>query len=474
MSESFFDFHKRVSQPPPAEKVDDRIQRAISITQLTLQIDQALKSQLPSTLLVRGELSNLNIHRASGHIYFTLKDNAACIDGVMFKSDAARLKFTPKDGDELLATGGVRVYQQRGRYQFYATSFIPIGQGGLELAFRQLHEKLEKEGLFNAERKRPLPRYAQHIVLVTSRQAAALQDMLKVLSRFPWIKLTLEHVPVQGDGSAEQIVAKLKEVSGRAKRDHIDLIILGRGGGSLEDLWEFNEEIVARAIVASSIPVVTGIGHEVDVSIADLAADYHAHTPTEAAQVVTAPWREAQTFLANADQRLRRSVKQLLQSASDRLRAVERHEVFRRPTDRIERLREVLDDREKSLRQALRNQFQDAHERILRADSRLRAHHPASRYKLASAQVKSLEQRLHQGVTMRANHFRSQLDGLARELEALNPTKVLQRGYSMTTKKNGELIRSAKDVKQGDKLLTRLADGTVESVARDPNQPELF
>src|SRR5258706_6500644 len=232
----------------------------------------------------------------------------------MFRGEAMNLKFTPADGLELIATGRVGVFAKRGRYQFYVTALQPVGQGALEFARQQIQNKLQAEGLFDPDRKKPLPRYPRRVVLVTSAQTAAVQDMLKVLRRFPFLQVQVYHVPVQGDGSAEQIAAALRHLHadqpapGSERKattrilPPIDLILLRRGGGCLEDMWEFNEEILARAIRASRIPIITGIGHEIDVSIADLAADHHAHTPTEAAQVATRYWRTAQITMDASSQ----------------------------------------------------------------------------------------------------------------------------------------------------------------------------
>ena len=280
-----------------------------------------------------------------------LKDPGACVDCVIFKSDAQRLKFKPADGMELLAGGRVGIYAQRGRYQLYVSSLSPIGQGALELAFQQLRAKLQAEGLFAPERKKPLPAFPINIVLVTSRQTAALQDMLKVLRRFPFLQLSVFHVPVQGEGAGEKIAEALGLLNRQAAKGKrvVDVMLLGRGGGSLEDLWAFNEEVVARAIAKSAIPIVTGVGHEVDVSISDLVADYHAHTPTEAAQVIVAQWRNAPDAIDTIVLRSRRALRQSLTDARQRLSAIERHEVFRRPTDRIDQIRQLLDDRQRTL-----------------------------------------------------------------------------------------------------------------------------
>jgi exodeoxyribonuclease VII large subunit len=473
MPESFFDFRARIAAPKAESQTDAaRLARAMSVADLTAQIDAAIRGGVPASVLVKGEISNLNIHRASGHIYFTLKDARSCIDCVMFKSDADRLKTKPRDGDEVLAGGGVRVYLQRGRYQLYVNSLSPIGTGALEARFRALKEKLETEGLFDAEGKRPLPLYPRRVAVVTSREAAALQDMLKVFGRFPFLKITLVHVPVQGPGASVKIAAALTAISKRA--DAFDLIVLGRGGGSLEDLWEFNEEVVARAIVASALPVITGIGHEVDVSIADLVADYHAHTPTEAAQVITARWRQAAELIDASSGRLGRALARIVLAARQRLTGIERHELFRRPTDRVDRLREQLDDRERQLRQRLSSVAQRAHRRLAQAEARLHGQHPRARLSLARERIDGLLRLYRQQQRSSVANAGRQIDALSRQLEALAPTRVLERGYTITTLKNGKIVRRAADVRGGDTLVTHFQDGTVESTAKDPKQPELF
>ena len=307
MSTNFFDFRAKVTAASrtrggagrAAEAASGELdalsqKAAMTVSQLTAQIDRVLQKGLPSTVLVRGEVSNCNLHRGSGHLYFTMKDEGACIDCVMWRSDAAKLKFTVTQGMEFIASGGIKVYADRGKYQLYATSLQPVGAGTLDLAFKQLHAKLLAEGLFEASRRKPIPKFPTRITIVTSRQTAALQDVLKVLRRFTWLELCVYHVPVQGDGSGAKIADAIAHLNRVHKSLHkCDVMLLVRGGGSLEDLWAFNEEVVARAMAASRIPIVTGIGHEVDTSIADLIADHHAHTPTEAAQVITAQWRIA-------------------------------------------------------------------------------------------------------------------------------------------------------------------------------------
>jgi exodeoxyribonuclease VII large subunit len=475
--ENFFDFREKLlAKPAPPESAKAAKSEPLSVSQLTAQIERAIKSGLPGTLYVKGEVSNFNHHRASGHLYFTLKDTGACIDCVMFRSDAARLKFEPADGMELLVTGRVAIYPQRGRYQLYATTLAPLGKGALEIAFQQLCEKLKKEGLFSPDRKKPLPVFPTRIVLVTSRSTAALQDMLKVLRRFAWLKLFLFHVPVQGDGSAELIADAIQTLNRKAgDLGGIDLILLSRGGGSLEDLWEFNEEIVARAIAASRIPIVTGVGHEVDVSIADLVADYHAHTPTEAAQVVTSNWRTVGDELDQSLLRLRRSLRTIARDARQRLAGVSRHEFFRRPTHRIDQLRQLLDDRQRSLQLAIGEKLRAATSRFTRFESELIESHPRHLVELNRQRLSDMANRLRLGTSNDLLRREQTLQSLERHLQAVSPRAVLGRGYSITThKKTGAIVRSARDGRVGERIVTRFADGTVESTVEDQKQLPLF
>ncbi len=524
MSGGFFEFREQVAGRRPADSAPapagSDTRAPLSVTQLTARIERALQSRIPETLLVRGEISNAKPYHASGHLYFTMKDRDCCIDCVMWKSDVARMKFAIKDGQELLASGRIGIYGKTGRYQLYVTTLRPIGQGALELAFQQMRAKLEAEGLFAVERKRPIPPYPRTVVIVTSSNAAALQDMLKVFRRFPWIRLLLYPVPVQGDGAATKIAAALKHLGRSAAQvGGADLIILSRGGGSLEDLWAFNEEVVARAVAASLLPVVTGIGHEVDVSIADLVADYHAHTPTEAAQVVTAPWRNARETIDVNGLRLCRAAMAFLGELNHRLNAIARHETFRRPLQRIHqnvqyldglgraiqfawvdrvrtasrslvelaarldgRLPRVLRDRRDRvdrlaliLARAENQVLRRSSERVIRASARLAECHPRHRLVLRAQQVDGLGERLARDAAGRLSARAVRVDALEGRLRALSPAAVLRRGYSITTRKrDGTVIRSAALVRPGDRLLTRLADGEVQSTAEDSAQLPLF
>ncbi|MFI5377797.1 MAG: exodeoxyribonuclease VII large subunit [Tepidisphaerales bacterium] len=505
---------KPAGKPAPAAD-------ALTVSQLTSQIERALAGAFPGSVRVLGEVSNFKAHSASGHLYFTLKDASACINCVMFRSEAARLKFSPEDGMELIATGRISLYAQRGQYQLYLTRLEPMGQGALQLAFQQLHDKLKAQGLFAPQRKKPIPAYPATIAIVTSTQTAAIQDIFKVLRRFGFLRLVVYHVPVQGEGAGQQIAAAITDLGRQHQKiGGIDVILLARGGGSLEDLWAFNEEVVARAVAACPIPIVTGIGHEVDVSIADLVADHHAHTPTEAAQVATRNWRNAAEIVEQAGQRLRREARNRVEKARQTLAAIEKHVFFERPLDRINAARQFLDDRQRAMQLALaaclrreqtrltslaarleanrpsavllrmRQQFTTAQQRLWRGwaawmrtrstslmslSAALARRHPGQRVRFAGERLADLAQRLDHAAAITFARSHQAIVYLTARLNAIGPEQVLGRGYSITTsRRTGKVIRSATEVHGGDRLVTRLGEGKVESTADDPKQPTLF
>jgi exodeoxyribonuclease VII large subunit len=500
MAEGFFDVREKLVPPRgarPAAAPAPGTDALLSVSAVTKLVERAIRTGVPPAVAVRGEVSNFNHNRASGHAYFTLKDPDAVLNCVMFKGDFERVKFAPVNGMELMAIGSVRVYAAQGRHQLYVNHLQPLGQGALELAFQQLRAKLEAEGLFAPGRKRPVPRYPTRIVLVTSRQTAALQDMLKVLRRFPWLRLMLCHVPVQGDGCGAAMAKAITGVNEHIDRlGGADLILLGRGGGSLEDLCGFNDESLARAIAASRLPVITGIGHEVDVSIADLVADHHAHTPTEAATVATAGWRTVTDELRTLSARMTRQLDAHLRDARHRLAAVEQHEFFRRPTDRIDDLRQRLDDRGRSLQLAVHALLRRRGAALQSASDRLARQTPAALAARTAERLAQMQRRLTvaiggtvrrgtEGTASAADRLRraaghdlrrraERVASLSAHLEALSPQRTLERGYTVTRRSKGGVVRSAGDLREPDRIVTRFADGEVASVVEDADRPKLF
>lgn len=472
--------------------------KAMSVGELTKVIESAVKAGVPQSVLVRGEVSNFNFNRASGHAYFTLKDSSACLHCVMFRGEYAQLKFQPVDGAELLVTGNVRIYGPQGRHQLYVNRLEPLGKGALELALQQLRAKLAAEGLFDAGRKRAIPQYPSGIALVTSRETAALADMLKVLRRMPCLKLMLYHVPVQGDNCGKQMAAAIENLNQNKKSLGVDLILLGRGGGSLEDLWGFNDESLARAIAVSGIPIITGIGHEIDVSIADLVADHHAHTPTEAATFAISRWINAPDELNTHLLRLRRQMQNCFQDAQRQLDAIERHEVFRRPTHHIDRLKMEIDEMDRSLLVAFTLAVRRRQQRVQSLADSLQRHDPIRQLGRTRARIEQLQQGL-QLATMaglrqegnRVNQYAAalgelhprhllrlqsaRLEAVSRQLDAVNPMHVLKRGYTLTLlKKTNTIIRDSKDIKPNQTIISRFHDGDVQSTVDDQIQPKLF
>ena len=382
-----------------------------TVSELTHKIRDMLERHL-GLVWVTGEISNLR-RPASGHCYFTLKDEHAQVNVVMWRELAAGLKFESKDGLAVVVQGELTVYEPRGQYQIVLRRMEPVGVGALQLAFQQLKERLAKEGLFDDDRKKPLPRFPGRIAIITSSTGAAVQDMLNVISRrFPAVNVLLLPASVQGEAAAGEIA---EAIACANEIPDVDVMIVGRGGGSLEDLWPFNEEVVARAIAASRVPVISAVGHETDFTISDFAADVRAMTPTDAGNLVVPDMGELVAGLGAFADRLGQSLLGRLVTAKEKLDAVKRSYAFRRPMDRIRAHEQKLDD---------------------------------------------LCQQLFRGVDHICQFQRQRLDAAGARLETLSPLAVLKRGYSISFKEPGSaLLRDARKVKPGELVRTRLAKG---------------
>lgn len=486
-------------RPDVGEDVTDKILAGaasgpVSVSALIAQIKGALARAFPSPVTVVGELSNVKLH-TSGHIYFRLKDAAASIDAMMFRGRASKLKFTPTDGLEVVVDGRVDVYDVRGQLQFYAERMTPKGAGALELAFRQLREKLQAEGLFDPDRKKPIPRFPRAIGVVTSQTGAAIRDIRRTLTRrWPAADVYLLPVLVQGEVAAGQIAEAIALLDANSERFSIDTIIIARGGGSLEDLWAFNEEPVARAIFAARTPIISGVGHEVDVSIADLAADLRAPTPTGAAELATPNAEEIRAHVAQLHSRLRRTVAGELQRAAAALEAVGRTAVFRDPKSRLRTGTQHVDELAHRLRAGVRERLADSRGALAPVANSLAALHPAMQAERAKAKLSQLRSGL--AWALNANRKRAgdeltdlakrlagahprhrlavakqQVAGVAKQLEAMSYRKVLTRGFSVTRTPAGDILRSTRDATAGLEIQTELADGKFHSiVAGGPGQ----
>lgn len=401
----------------------------LSVSELTAQIKAVVERSFVR-VFVAGEIGDL-ARPASGHIYLTLKDDVAQIRGVLWRSKAERLKFDLTEGMEVLCRGTVEVYPPRGMYQLVIDQIEPQGIGALQLAFRQLHAKLAAEGLFDPARKRPLPRWVRCLALVTSPSGAAVRDFIQVLRR-RWRGLSVLIVPtrVQGEGAGVEIAAAIARAN-RVRRP-LDCLVLARGGGSADDLWAFNEEVVVRAIAASRLPVVSAVGHEIDVTLADLAADLRALTPSEAAERVVPSAEEWSAQLAQWERRLVGAARMRLTAARTRLEAAARSAVFRRPAELVRVKAQYLDE-------------------------------------LADAAARAIES------CRRSAQLR--LESAAARLESLSPLAVLARGYSLTQRgDDGRVVRDAADLLPGEVITTRFARGKaasrVESIEAEPAEAQ--
>lgn len=393
--------------------------RIYSVSEITREIKLTLEEGFPP-MWVEGEISNLKKH-SSGHLYFSLKDAEAQISCVMWRGRNQHLLFRPQDGMKVHVFGGITVYERQGRYQLDVHQIRPAGVGELQMAFEALKKQLDEEGLFDAEHKKLLPEFPQRIGIVTSPTGAAIRDIESIIARrFPSVELILRPVRVQGEGAAAEIVQAIEEFN---QYGQVDILIVGRGGGSLEDLWAFNEEAVARAIFRSEIPVVSAVGHEIDFSISDFVADVRASTPSAAAELIVKNRDELiQSIIQWAD-RMVYALRERIGRYRDRIESLQRSYGFREPHNRIREYRLRLDDLSRNL-------------------AILQSH--------------------------RLKSFQSDVERLRSKLKSLNPMDVLKRGYSITTRiSDGLVLTRAADVEKDEKVRIRLSKGSVKSIVEE-------
>ena len=389
-------------------------QRVFSVTEVNQYIKQVIDSvPLLEGLLIRGELSNYKVY-PSGHHYFTLKDGESAIRCVMFRGSAGRLRFRPENGMRVIAAGRISVYPRDGAYQLYCTSLSADGIGDLYVAFEQLKEQLDREGLFDPAHKKPLPLYPQRIAIITSSAGAAVHDMIRILRRrYPIAKVLLLPVRVQGVEAPPEIVGAIRYAN---RWQLADVLIVGRGGGSIEDLWAFNDERVARAIYASDIPVISAVGHEPDVTISDFVADRRASTPSNAAEIAVPDQEELRNRLDSVRQAMAQAVRKTLEKADGQWRALAAKRVLTDPMA-------FIDDRR--------------------------------------MQLDSVQQRLGLTAHRQMSARQQQFAALAASLDALSPLKVLSRGYAMAQAADGAVLRTSRQVKEGDRIRVRLGQGAL-------------
>ena len=410
-------------------------QNPISVTDLTATIRDLLETGL-GEIWVAGEISNFR-SPGSGHLYFTLKDETATLSAVMFQREAKRVGFAVADGQAVLARGAITVYEARGQYQIQVAEIRPRGQGSLQQRFEELKRRLAAENLFALDRKRPLPVFPEVIGIVTSLQGAVLQDMLQILQRrAPGISIRVRGVRVQGLGAAEEIAEAIAAFSAEKK---VDLLVVARGGGSLEDLWAFNEEVVARALAACSVPTVSAVGHETDFTIADFVADLRAPTPSAAAELLTRDWNEWREEVAGLHARLERTTRKVLGDHRRHLTRLASSYALREPRRVVRQWAQRLDDLRENLYAAAHNTIQDREQALQILKTRLVAHHP----------TRELERK------------REHLGHLAARLRTLGPQGTLDRGYALVLDKQGHPLSQAKKALEGQAVRIVLSKGMV-------------
>ena len=451
--------------PLPALKMRSNKLKIYTVTQINRLVKAAIEEILPPKIIVSGEVSGWKRH-SSGHCYFSLKDEGSILPCTMWASDFKSIKFSPENGMAVLATGRIDVYPPQGKYQLYVDKLEPAGVGALQLAFEQMVRRLEAEGLFDQAHKKPLPPYPERIGILTSQSGAAVDDIKKsIWDRWPCAKLFLYPVPVQGEGAAEKIAAALRDVNKRNRKLKIDVLIVGRGGGALEDLWAFNEEVLARAIYNSKIPVISAVGHEMDTTIADLVADARASTPTKAGVTAVPDMQEVLGQLAHFEENLRSKAQWKLELCCENLSTFLAGAIFKNPLLPVQNRQQQLDelcakltDLIKETLAAVRNKLHAGYVQIVKIE-------PHRLLGKKTVELSDLKNRTNTAIKTITNRLQIQLTAQANRLTGLNPKAVLTRGYSITkNKRTGSLVRCLDDVQPADLLITELAgENLIES-----------
>ncbi|RNB75086.1 exodeoxyribonuclease VII large subunit [Brevibacillus panacihumi] len=447
------------------------IQDILSVSQLNRSIKLLLERDPHlQDVWVRGEISNFT-HHSSGHMYFTLKDDQSRLKVVMFASYNRFLRFLPKNGTKAIVRGSISAFERDGAYQLYAKEMQPDGLGSLYLAFEQLKEKLAQEGLFAVERKRPLPRFPKRVGVVTSPTGAAIRDIcITIRRRYPQADIVLAPAIVQGVEAPHSIVNGIRNLNRLAG---IDVMIVGRGGGSIEELWAFNDEQVARAIASSAIPVISAVGHETDVTIADFVADVRAATPTAAAELAVPHYLEWQQRVEQLEMRTQRAMRQLVMQERKRLQGLVQSYAMRQPQRRLEEAAQRLDQAQLRMRQAMRQLMRLRREQYIRLEEQIRRYRLADHVKERREKVRTLRLRLDERMNAALKQKKLEFASRLAHLDAVSPLKVMQRGFSLVYS-GDQLVKSVEQFATGDELMVRLSDGSatarVERIEREEKE----
>lgn len=414
-----------------------------------------------------GEISNFRL-RVNGHQYFSIKDEQAKINVIMFKSAFAKVKFQPEEGMRVIVSGRISVYPGNGSYQLYVDSMQPDGVGALYQAYEQLKAKLDKEGLFKAP-KQAIPRFPKKIAVVTSRSGAVIRDIITTVKRrYPIVQLVLFPVAVQGNEAAPNIAAQIKFIN---TLPDFDTIILGRGGGSIEDLWPFNEEIVARAIFESRIPTISSVGHETDTTIADLVADVRAATPTAAAELATPVLTDVLTDLQKTELRVINAFKNILKIKQQQARQLENSYIFQEPQRLYEGYVQNVDQLTERLRNAQKQYLADRSAELVKLQHRLLVNNPQNQVDLATQKVGYLREQLLSVITRRFTQSQTQMQKLVAALDNLSPLRIMSRGYTYVTK-DEQVVNSVEKLSVNDAIKLNFSDGSADAIIKTINNEE--
>ena len=437
--------------------------KIFSVSEISARINGILKDTFAS-VWVEGEISNYKRHPASGHSYLTLKDEKSQLSAIMFRNVGEKVKFDIEDGQKVLCFGSIGVYQPQGKYQIYIENIEPQGLGALQLAFEQLKAKLEKEGLFEEKYKKQIPIFPKKIGIVTSSSGAAIKDIISNINkRFSRIHLIVNPVRVQGKGSAEEIAKVIEEFN---TFDDIDVLIVGRGGGSLEDLWAFNEEIVARAIFNSKIPIISAVGHEKDYLISDFVADLRAATPTKAAEVVIGSEKEFNVTLINYSKRMQAAFKDSLNNLEKLFLRLSHSRFFKDPRELVYQRQQELDEAVVSLSRSFKHYLSLKQERLKRYTNLITAKRPEVILRDYKRRLFDLYRIFEKSIMQYIDIKGRDLAAVTSQMEALSPLAVLSRGYGMSFDKDKKIIKSTKDLKKNDEIETLLKDGRIKSIIK--------
>ncbi|SFA71882.1 Exodeoxyribonuclease VII large subunit [Lentibacillus halodurans] len=432
----------------------------LTVTALTRYIKRKFTTDPHlKNIWLKGEISNFK-HHSRGHMYLTIKDDHTRIQAVMFASNNRGLRFRPENGMNVLIRGEIGVFEQFGQYQLYIQQMEPDGVGSLYLAFEQLKEKLHKQGYFDKQAKRELPAFPEHIGIITSPTGAAVRDIITTIKRrYPIVQTTIIPALVQGENAPQSIAEAIDRAS---QQINCDVLIVGRGGGSIEELWSFNEEIVADAIFHAAIPVISAVGHETDITISDYVADVRAPTPTGAAEIAVPSQLELLDKINSIQRSLTRIVSEQISASRQTLNRMKQSYAFRYPEQLVVQKEQELDKNVERLEKAFSREWRRKHDLLTHLNARLLALHPSRQIDRTNKELKQFTKQINHLMTKQLEQKEARLQNVIEKLSLLNPLETMKRGYAITYTSSGQLVKSVRHVAESDQIAVRLSDGKLQ------------